>query len=354
MKKTLADFKKVNPVDKIRELERELKLAQAESADATVIKAIIGTMAAKTATATVPTWVHKIRASSSPGTPLLFLSDLHWGEVVHPTQLNGVNEYNLQIANRRLRSVVESAASLSRIISPKRDYPGIVVALGGDMISGDIHEELVETNDMPTIPTVLNLFKALAAAIGLLADEFGKVVLPCVTGNHGRNTKKIRNKNRHHTSFDWMLYQMLAEEFKEDPRVSFLIPDGPDALFALFATRYCLTHGDQFRGGDGMIGPLGPITRGDHKKRSRNMAVNLAYDILMMGHWHTYMMLSYLLVNGSLKGYDEYANSNNFRFEVPQQSFHLTHPKHGPTFRMPIYAESKSAAKMEWVSVPGI
>lgn len=38
-------------------------------------------------------------------------------------------------------------------------------------------------------------------------------------------------------------------------------------LIILFmAISYLLTHGDQFRGGDGVIGALGPIIRGDHKK----------------------------------------------------------------------------------------
>ena len=44
-----------------------------------------------------------------------------------------------------------------------------------------------------------------------------------------------------------------------DPRIRFAIPDGPDCLYQVFNHRYLLTHGDQFRGGDGLIGCLGPI-----------------------------------------------------------------------------------------------
>lgn len=39
------------------------------------------------------------------------------------------------------------------------DYPGIVVALAGDMVSGDIHQELKETNEVPTIASVVELFQ---------------------------------------------------------------------------------------------------------------------------------------------------------------------------------------------------
>ena len=92
-------------------------------------------------------------------------------------------------------------------------YPGIVAALGGDMISGNIHEELQTTNEINTMPTVLDLFGKLAPALKRLADVFGRVFVPCVSGNHGRDTKKIWAKDRNHTSFDWLLYCLLAKHF---------------------------------------------------------------------------------------------------------------------------------------------
>lgn len=103
-----------------------------------------------------------------------------------------------------------------------------------------------------------------------------------------------------------------------------------------------------------MIGCLGPLTRGDHKKRSRNSQVDMAYDTMVVGHYHTLMMLKYLIVNGSLCGYNEYAFSNNFKFEPPQQALWLTHPDHGITISMPVFATGNSSKPMnlnsEWVS----
>lgn len=337
----------------IKQLEREIAELQKESVDAQALKRIIGEAAVKSASVQPPNWLVKPGKAGAPGVPMLFLSDLHWGEVVHPAQINNVNKYNLAIAKQRLRDCFETTVTLLDIISPTNDYPGIVIPLGGDMVSGDIHEELADTNELHTIPTVLDLQAELTAIIKKAADQYGRVFLPCVTGNHGRNTKKIRAKDRHHTSFDWMLYQLLAQSFAGDKRVTFQIPDGPDALFRLYGTTYNLTHGDQFRGGDGMIGHIGPITRGDHKKRSRNSAIGREYNILMMGHWHQYLVTPRLLVNGSLKGYDEYANQNNFGFEPPVQSLHLTHPQHGVTFRMPVYVDRTAPVKkVNWVAIP--
>lgn len=296
-----------------------------------------------------------LKNSGSPGVPTLFCSDWHWGEHVDAAQVGGVNKFDVHTAKKRVDRLMHTAVRLLSIISPKMDYPGIVFALGGDMISGNIHEELTATNEINSMPAVLDLYSELVACIDYLLDHFPKVFVPCVTGNHGRDTRKIWSKDRHHTSFDWLLYCFLAKRFENDKRVTFLIPDGPDAYYRIFSHRYLLTHGDQFRGGDGMIGALGPITRGDHKKRSRNSQVNMAYDTLLLGHWHQYIHLGKLIVNGSLKGYDEYAYANNFPFGIPEQALWITHPVHRVTFRMPVHlADTAVDKKADWVSVGGV
>lgn len=217
------------------------------------------------------------------------------------------------------------------------------------MVSGDIHDELRETNEIPTIPTVLDLLEVLCASVRSFADAFGHVHVPCVTGNHGRNTLKMRAKGRVHSSYDWLLYCLLEREFKDDKRVSFQVSSGPDCSYSIYGHRYLLTHGDQFRGGDGMVGALGPILRGDHKKRSRNGQIGLEFDTMLLGHWHQYCHLGRVIVNGSLKGMDEYAFSGNFSYELPKQALFVTHPRHGITFAMPVILEDQLIRGKKWV-----
>lgn len=338
----------------IKFLKDELRRAEQSAMTHESVRAEIINLKVAVTQLALPEWVMPLRGeASAPGVPTLFLSDLHWGEVVDPKQINGVNEYNLEIAHCRLDAAVESAIHLLKILDPKMRYPGIVLPLGGDMISGDIHEELEVSNEMPTIPTVIDLYGKLVSVVTFLADELGRVFLPCVTGNHGRNTMKMRAKDRHHTSFDWMLYTFLAKHFENDRRVTFYIPDGPDAFYRIYEHKYLLTHGDQFRGGDGIIGALGPLTRGNQKKHSRNSQIDMAYDTMICGHWHQDIFLRRLIVNGSTKGYDEYAYAGNFGFEPPSQQLWVTHPKYRITYRMPVQVErQKAAGKTEWVSLP--
>lgn len=337
----------------LRALRTQLEAAQKQQLDAEYVKRKIIGLAAQPVEP--PAWLLKRgRGEKTMGVPTLFASDWHWAEVVDPSQINGVNAYNLEIAHRRARRLIEKTVMLLRQCFAGAEYPGIVFALGGDMVSGDIHDELAVSNEVDIMPCVLDLVGVLAWCIRTLADEFGQVFVPCVSGNHGRNTQKIRAKGRNHTSFDWLTYCILAREFADDKRVHFLIPDGPDAYYRVYGTRYLLTHGDQFRGGDGMIGALGPIIRGDHKKRSRAGQVDMAYDVLLLGHWHQLIQLQRLIVNGSLKGYDEYAYSNNFGFERARQALWITHPHHGITFSMAVNVDDDQDSKSapDWVSLP--
>ena len=100
-----------------------------------------------------------------------------------------------------------------------------------------------------------------------------------------------------------------------------------------------------------MIGALGPIIRGDHKKRSRNAQIDKEYDTLLLGHWHQLIQLQRLIVNGSLKGYDEYANQNNFGYEPPRQAMWITDATHGITFSAPVLVDRRpSARSSEWIA----
>jgi hypothetical protein len=334
----------------VRELKAKLESYDKEYADSKWMKEKLFEL--KAIEIVQPEWlVRPVKALGSPGVPTLFASDWHWGEVVAPLQINGVNEYNMKIARGRAKAMIERAIDLlnNHMVNPK--YPGIVFALGGDMVSGDIHEELVATNEKEIMAVVVDLIGVLVWCIKTLADAFHKVFVPCVTGNHGRVTHKIRAKGRNFTSVDWLIYQMLKMQFEDDERVTFYIPDGADAHYKIFNHRYLLTHGDQFRGGDGVIGMLSPVIRGDHRKRSRNSQIDMEYDTMLMGHWHQLTQLQRLIVNGSLKGYDEYAYNNNFPFEPARQGLWITHPDHGITFTIPVFVDPKrKSIQTEWTS----
>ena len=297
----------------------------------------------------IPEWTRPARAKSKDSAIVTaFLSDLHFDEVVRPEQIGFVNEYNRSIAIKRLQNFFANTIRLASDHMAGLKYEGIILPLGGDIFSGSIHEELRNTNEATLIESLLYWPGPLIAGIKLLADEFGRVLIPGVVGNHGRLSHKPIAKNRPQDNFDYLLYHLLARELHGDSRIVFNISEGADLSYAVYGTRMLLTHGDQFRGGSGIAGLLSPLLLGDHRKRKRQVAINNAYDWMIMGHWHTLTLgVRGIIVNGSLKGYDEFGQIMNFDYEPAQQAFWVTQPKTmanvaGITGRWPIHVVDKS------------
>ena len=289
----------------------------------------------------VPRWLTKSpRRGEKSAIPTAILSDLHLDEVVYPAQVNYVNAYNREIAEKRLQNFFNNVVELSRDYLHGLTYEGMVLPLGGDIFSGIIHEELVESNAATIFESLLYWAEPMASGIRHLRDVFGRVFLPCVVGNHGRRQRKPHAKNRAQDNFDYFFYHLLAKLLSAEKGISFAISEAADQPYVIYSTRYLLTHGDQFRGGSGIAGLLSPLMIGDARKRQREQAVSRPYDYMVMGHWHQLSFVRNLIVNGSLKGYDEYAYISNFQYEPPRQAFWITDAKHGVTIQAPIHVAS--------------
>jgi predicted phosphodiesterase len=303
-----------------------------------------------------PQWLLKSKASSNRGTPVTIWSDWHYGEVVFPAQVGGMNQFNRTIAKQRAKRLVETTIDLSfnHMGAAKTAYPGVVICLGGDMLGGDIHEELMKTNDRTTQQSIEDLIELLAAGIDNMATKFGRAFVPCVVGNHGRSTKKMMMKQRVFTSHEWNVYCGLARHFKREKHIQFMIPEGADAAFKVYNHRFMLTHGDSLgvKGGDGIIGALGPIMRGTLKTHRSEAQIDREFDTLLIGHWHQYLTLPGLVCNNALKGYDEYARlALRAPYSRPSQALFFIHPTHGVTAHWQVYLEGqKIVAPTDWVS----
>jgi len=346
---------KVYYEDRIRDLERQIKSAHRDDLTAENVERFI--FGLSNIDADPPEWLVDISGHEhGEHVPVTIWSDFHWGEVVQSDEMNGLNAYDISIANQRLRKLVERTIRLCfhHMVSPS--YPGIVVCLGGDMLSGEIHEELARTNELETPPALMDLFNGLAWALKEVADSFGRVYVPCVPGNHGRMSRKPQAKRRVFTNFDWLLYQMLRAHFASDDRLVFSVPPSGDAHFQVYGRRFFLTHGDAMgvKGGDGIIGALGPILRGTLKTRSSEAKAGRDFDVALIGHWHQYLPLPRVVVNGTLKGFDEYARLFlRAEPEAPQQALFFVHPINGIVSHWPIYADgSKPSQPVEWLSIP--
>lgn len=288
-----------------------------------------------------PSWMSPSKPKSSSATIKVILSDTHFDEVVNPEEVDGLNAYNREIAELRLEKWAQNVVKVARHYLSGVKYDGLVLSLGGDIFSGDIHEELKETNADTILGSLLHWSEHIAAAIGLLQSEFKKIHVVSVVGNHGRMSRKPRAKLRAKTNFDWLLAKMLERHWHDSDLVTFQIPDGADALVKIYNQGHLITHGDQASGGGGIGGVWPPIMRLRARKAQRYLAVGENFKTMWCGHWHQLVQTPGLIVNGSLKGADEYSFINNFGYEQPQQAFAIVTPENNITIQAPIFCQDR-------------
>lgn len=288
-----------------------------------------------------PVWtLPKPNAKNRKSMGLLQLSDLHVGEVVELKATGGYNEYSPDIFKRRIRRAISAAVPITKRWAQDTNLSGFCLALNGDLISGDIHEELRNTNALTAHKQVDLVVDELMASIRILEAEFGHVYVPVTPGNHGRTTLKPPSKKVHELSYDTMVGTILAREFRDNPNVQVDIAQGFDVIYDLLGHRVFQSHGDHMGtgGGKGFGGPDFPIVRGARLAMLNAFTKRDYYDILLTGHYHTTSNPSggKNLANGSMVGYSEYSQSLRAIPEPPQQWLALIHERWGLRERIPL------------------
>lgn len=149
-------------------------------------------------------------------TAVALASDWHVEELVEPSTINGMNTYNTTIARQRS---VEFFRGILWMIRNSRtgatdeygfSIKNLVLWLGGDLISGYIHEELMESNELSPTEATLFAQDLIVSGIDFLLKhgELEKIIIPCSYGNHGR----CHDEQTELLTFDgWKKYDELTK-----------------------------------------------------------------------------------------------------------------------------------------------
>jgi hypothetical protein len=284
-----------------------------------------------------PSWNPKPdRSGGKVGEAIILpVSDVHMGEVIDLAQMGGRNSYNEKIARKRLERLFTNAVKLATVHWSGPKPSAIYVPLMGDLISGEIHDELAKTNDLLAIPAVRALSEALIAGLDLLAREFTGIPIHVmsVPGNHGRTTRKPEAKafalNSYDTLVAWCIESWFAAKAKT--QITFSAPASGDALVNIHGWNILFTHGDRIgsRGGSGFVGVAATATRGMKRLIEDYAAESIVVDAIVMGHFHTPLELEYGFVSGTLAGPSEYSRSGRMKSHPAAQWMLTVHPRRG-------------------------
>ena len=259
-------------------------------------------------------------------------SDWHVEETVEAASVNGLNEYRLPIAKLRIEKFFATIARLTEIERHGARIDDLILWLGGDLMTGMIHEELAESNSKTPTQVILWLQDRIADGLATLKPHFKRILIPTSYGNHGRTTQKPRHATGAAHSYEWLLYRILEGRYAGDPQIEWQVADSYFNFMTVFDRRLRFHHGDglKFQGG------IGGLTIPTEKAiASWNKSPNRA-DLDLFGHWHQYQQNRHWLCNGSLIGYNAYALSIKASFEPPAQTYFLFDKKRGRTMTAPI------------------
>lgn len=259
-------------------------------------------------------------------------SDWHVEENVDPKIVLGLNEYNMAISKDRSEQFFRTGLRITDILAKDIAIDTIVLALLGDFITNNIHDELVEINEVAPMHATIYAQNLIASGIQYVLDNSKyNIVIPCHSGNHGRTTKTSQMSTENGHSLEYFMYIYLKDHFRNNKRVTFNIAEGFISYLDVFDYKIRFMHGHTVRYGGGIGGMTIPINKAIAGWDSTGHA-----DLTVMGHFHKFFDGGNFIVNGSMIGYNAYALSIKASFEKPKQALFLIDKKRGKTMTCPI------------------
>ncbi len=310
----------------IKALEAEVDLAHKR---ADVLDAL------KSAPATNQPFKVKPISKGNEATAVIVLSDLHIEERVDKEKVNGINEYNPDIARARLERVMQGALIMIKQQQTEININTVVLAILGDIITGYIHEELMETNYMSPIQASLLGHELLTNSINLLLDNTKcDLLIPCCQGNHGRTSVRPKANSYADNSFEYMLYRMLEKQYAGNKRVKFLVTESQWNVVDFYGYTVRFHHGDDMNYGGGVGGITIPINKAIDRLNSMMYA-----DLDVFGHFHQLVFSKRFICNGSLIGVTPWGMGKFIREDSQQAFFLIDKKRKRYTLSCPLFTE---------------
>lgn len=253
-------------------------------------------------------------------------SDWHVEEPVNAAHVHGLNEYDLEIARRRSEFFFKNLLKLTDTMARDQKITTIHLSLLGDFISGHIHEELMAS-------TLLNPGDAANFVLGLLISGIDYLLKnssyiiegDAIPGNHGRMTDKVWIGDPTGTSLETFMYTALVGRFHDNPRVKIRVATQGMIYRQFFEKfRMRLLHGYEVKFGGGVGGLTIPL-----RKALAAWNNPIRADLTVLGHFHQFFDGGDFIVNGSLIGYNTFAQTIRASFEEARQAFFLVSARKG-------------------------
>lgn len=279
---------------------------------------------------------HLPKKSGTPETAVAVFADWQLGKVT--------STYNSDVLAERIELYTEKLLEIANIQRAHHNVDNLHVWLLGDIVEGEEifpgQSHLLDSGLYRQVgiygPEILSKFLSVAL------ENFKHVHVTGVIGNHGAVGGKARRQHDPETNMDRLLYKIVSWIFKDEPRISFNIPDGRGersfyAIDKIGDYSSLLIHGDQM--------PSPSSFHGYYKKVMgwKDGAIPEDFDDVFMGHYHQQFKMTIgsglLRISGSPESNNTYAQEFFSSMSRPCQHLMFVHPEHGVTSEYSIWLD---------------
>jgi hypothetical protein len=276
------------------------------------------------------------RQARHAATMLVLLSDWHVEERVDPATVNGLNDYSLDVADQRIAELAERFGAMLAHERQLANIRRVVVWLGGDFLSGHIHDDTAELAQLAPLAATRWAGERIQGFLAAVAGQADEVIVCTNSGNHGRSTEKLRVGTEMEHSFEQHLYLTLAAA-ETRKNVRWQVGTGYLNVLDLdgFRVRFHHGHAVRYQGGIGGI----------HVPLAKSIAAwdsTLKADLTCLGHWHQFSWgrAGRYVSNGSVIGHSAYAVRIKAAYEPPCQAcVVIDHERHETTKAFPLFCD---------------
>jgi len=278
----------------------------------------------------------KSKKSETEVIPVGHVTDSHMGAVQEADEIEQFNEFNPEICEKRNIGFIQAYIDWVILHRTVYNIKNCHIIFTGDLISGDIHEELRITNAFPVPLQVVRAAQVHAKQLALLAPYFETVTVDFLTeDNHSRLTKKPQAKEAGVNSYGYLVGKMIEAYIEKHDNVIFNIHAMHEKVITISTRNYLITHGHGIKAWMGIpwYGIERRVAREATARQSIIMddlirAKEIGFNKIIHGHFHVPFDSPLFTCGGSISGTDAYDHQCG-RHADPSQSAWMIHPGHG-------------------------
>lgn len=273
--------------------------------------------------------------SSSVVEAVMQITDGHMGSVQEAIEVEGFNEFNPDVCRARQ---LDYAHRFCKYIDRARLGYGIdkvSVLVTGDLISGDIHQELQVTNAFPVTVQVVEAATVLAEQLNVLCQNFEEVEVHFISAdNHGRLTRKPQAKEEGINSMNYLVGVLAQAYTKKFPNLKFNIYAMHEKVVTCLNRNYLISHGHGMKSWLGIPYYAAERKLGKEAQARMSLIMNhklkmaeIGFHKMVVGHFHVPIDAPMYSFCGSVQGTDAYDHKDG-RYAAPSQAAWLVHERY--------------------------